>query len=63
MMACYRDTSTLMHAAVALSDAAAAAVKGRLAEAVHLVFRRSVALSLGAAAAELRQISRLARHP
>ncbi|HEY6290402.1 MAG TPA: radical SAM protein [Terriglobia bacterium] len=63
MMACYRDTSTLMHAAVAVSDAAVSAAQGRLAEAAHLVFRRSVALSLGAVAGELRQISRLARHP
>jgi len=62
MMACYRDTSTLMHAAVAVSDAAAAAAQGRLGEAVQLVFRRSVALSLGAVASELGQISRLARH-
>jgi len=60
MMAC--DTSTLMHAAVAVSDAAAAAAQGRLGEAVQLVFRRSVALSLGAVASELGQISRLARH-
>jgi MoaA/NifB/PqqE/SkfB family radical SAM enzyme len=63
MMACYRDTSTLMHAAVAASDAVAAAAHGRLREAAHLLFRRSVAQSLGAVAGEMRQIARLARHP
>jgi hypothetical protein len=31
MMACYRDTSTLMHAGVAIADAATAAAQGRLA--------------------------------
>ena len=63
MMACYRDTSTLMHAAVAVSDAAAAVAQGRLTEAGHLVFRRSLVLSLGAVAGEVRQIARLAKHP
>ena len=60
MMTCYRNSSTLMHAAVAISDALMVAARGRLAEAARLIFRRSVALSLGAVAGKLRQISRLA---
>lgn len=60
MTACYRDTSVLMHAGVAVSDAAAAAAAGRLNQAARTLFRRSVALSLAAAAQNLRQLSRMA---
>jgi hypothetical protein len=62
-MSCYRDTSVLMHAGVAFADAAEAASKGRLAKAAELIFRRSVGMSLRSVAAEVRQISRLARRP
>jgi MoaA/NifB/PqqE/SkfB family radical SAM enzyme len=46
MMSCYRDSSVLMHAGVAVEDAANAAVAGHLGEAAHLLFGQSVALSL-----------------
>ena len=39
---CYRDTSTLMHAGVAMADAA----KGRLGKAAGQIFQRSVAQNL-----------------
>jgi MoaA/NifB/PqqE/SkfB family radical SAM enzyme len=54
MMSCYRDTSVLMHAGVALEDAASALARGHPGEAVRLLFRRTVARSLGAALAETR---------
>jgi MoaA/NifB/PqqE/SkfB family radical SAM enzyme len=60
-MTCYRDTSTMMHAGIALGDAATALAAGRIAEAGGLLFRRSVAQSLGAITREAAVISRLAR--
>jgi MoaA/NifB/PqqE/SkfB family radical SAM enzyme len=62
-MTCYRDTSVYMHAGLAFTAAAAALARGGLLEAASLVFRRSVAQSLGAAAASAGHIRRLApRH-
>lgn len=62
-MTCYQDTSVLMHAGLAFTDAAATLARGGLREAASLVFRRSVAQSLGAAAASASHIRRLApRH-
>jgi len=61
IMSCYRDASVLMHAGVAIEDAARAAASGRVREAVRLLFRRSVARSIGSLVEEARQISRLAR--
>jgi hypothetical protein len=58
-MACYRDNSVLMHAGVALEDAAVALAKGRLGEAFRAVFRRSVASSLFAAAGSAPEVLRL----
>jgi hypothetical protein len=46
MMACYRNASMLMHAAVSAVDAAQALAAGRMGEAAGLLFRRSVAQSL-----------------
>jgi MoaA/NifB/PqqE/SkfB family radical SAM enzyme len=60
MMSCYRDTSVLMHAGVAVEDAAAALAAGRLGQAARALFRPSFALSLGAVAAQARLISNLA---
>lgn len=60
MMSCYRDTSVLMHAGVAMEDAARAAAKGRVGEAAGLLFRRTVAQSLRSAITQVRQVSKLA---
>jgi MoaA/NifB/PqqE/SkfB family radical SAM enzyme len=59
-MNCYRDTSVLMHAGVAMGDAAAALARGGVREAVSLLFRRSVVQSLGAVVAEAGYLRRLA---
>jgi MoaA/NifB/PqqE/SkfB family radical SAM enzyme len=48
MMACYRNASMLMHAAVAATDAARALAAGQIGPAVSSLFRRSVAQSLWA---------------
>jgi hypothetical protein len=48
MMACYRNASMLMHAAVAATDATRALSDGRFGTAVASLFRRSVAQSLWA---------------
>ena len=60
MTACYRDTSVLMHAGIAATDAAAALAHGRLGQAMRLLMRRSVAQSVGAAAQNLSQLTRMA---
>lgn len=59
MMACYRNTSVLMHAGVAVEDAASAVAAGRLGDAARVLFRRTVALSLGAVAAQAGQVLNL----
>jgi len=61
MMACYRNASMLMHAAVAATDAARALAGGQIGAAVSTLFRRSVAQSLWALAEETPRLRRLAR--
>jgi Radical SAM superfamily len=61
MMACYRNASMLMHAAVAAADAAQAVLDGEVGSAVASLFRRSVAQSLWALIEETPKIRRLAR--
>jgi MoaA/NifB/PqqE/SkfB family radical SAM enzyme len=61
MMACYRNASVLMHAAVATSDALSNLAVGRVGDAVALLFRRSVAQSLWALIEETPQMYRLMR--
>ena len=61
MMACYRNASMLMHAAVSASDAAHALAAGRIGEAVARLFRRSVAQSVWALREEIPKMRRLAR--
>ena len=60
MMSCYRDTSVLMHAGVAVEDALSAAGLGRLDKSLRLVFRRTVARSLWSVLSEARQVFGLA---
>jgi MoaA/NifB/PqqE/SkfB family radical SAM enzyme len=62
MQNCYRDTSTLMHAGVAVADAMLSASKGKLGEAAGHLFQRSVAKSLGSVIEEAGVIRRLARN-
>jgi hypothetical protein len=61
MMACYRNASMLMHAAVAATDAARATAAGQIGTAVASLFRRSVAHSLWALIEETAKMRRLAR--
>src|SRR5215471_2095735 len=61
MIACYRNASMLMHAAVAATDAARATAAGRIGTAVASLFRRSVAHSLWALIEETPKLRRLAR--
>jgi hypothetical protein len=61
MISCYRDGSVLMHAGIAIEDAAAALASGRIDRAMALLFRRSFLLSLRAIIEELRLIIRLRR--
>lgn len=58
---CYRDTSTLMHAGVAVADAVAEASHGRFQKAASHLFRRSVAQSMRSVVEEATIIRRLAR--
>src|SRR5215469_1561462 len=61
MMACYRNASMLMHAAVAVTDAGHALASGQIGTAVASLFRRSVAQSLWALTEETPKLRRLAR--
>jgi len=61
MMACYRNASMLMHAAIAATDAARALSAGQVSAAVATLFRRSVAQSLWALIEETPKMRRLAR--
>jgi MoaA/NifB/PqqE/SkfB family radical SAM enzyme len=61
MMACYRNASMLMHAAIAATDAARALAAGQIGAAAVMLFRRSVAQSLWALVEETPQMRRLAR--
>jgi MoaA/NifB/PqqE/SkfB family radical SAM enzyme len=58
---CYRDTSTLMYAGVAVADAVAEASHGRFRKAASHLFRRSVAQSMRSIVEEATIIRRLAR--
>jgi hypothetical protein len=60
MMSCYRDTSVLMHAGIAVGDAAVAIRTGQVKEAGRLVIKSSVAISLLAVAQQAGTIRRLA---
>jgi MoaA/NifB/PqqE/SkfB family radical SAM enzyme len=57
---CYRDTSVLMHAGVAVADAAAAASRGRIGTAFAKLAQPGLAASLGAVIEEAGVIRRLA---
>jgi len=61
MMACYRNVSMLVHAAVAVTDAARATAAGQIGTAVASLFQRSVADSLWALIEETPKLRRLAR--
>jgi MoaA/NifB/PqqE/SkfB family radical SAM enzyme len=61
MMACYRNASMLMHAAVAVTDTGRALASGQIGTAVASLFRRSVARSLWALVEETPKTRRLAR--
>jgi MoaA/NifB/PqqE/SkfB family radical SAM enzyme len=61
MMACYRNASMLMHAAIAASDAARALAAGQIGAAVTTLFRRSIAQSLWGLVEETPQMRRLTR--
>jgi hypothetical protein len=61
MMACYRNASMLMHAAVAATDAARALAAGQIGCAAASLFRRSMAQSLQALIEEAPKMRRLAR--
>lgn len=63
MMACYRNASTLMHAAVAATDAAQALAAGQIGAAVASLFRRSVAQSIWALIEQMPKMRRLACNP
>lgn len=60
MMSCYRDSSVLMHAGVAIEDATNALAGGHLGQAASLLFRRNVLQSLAAALSQTRQLLSLA---
>jgi hypothetical protein len=61
MMACYRNASMLMHAAVAATDAGRALAAGEIGSAVASLFRRSVAQSLWALIEETSKMRRTRR--
>jgi MoaA/NifB/PqqE/SkfB family radical SAM enzyme len=60
MMNCYRDTSVLMHAGIAMTDAVAALGAGQFGRAARSVLDRNVAVSLVSVAQQARNIRRLA---
>jgi MoaA/NifB/PqqE/SkfB family radical SAM enzyme len=61
IMSCYKNASVLMHAGVAAEDARNALAAGRVSEAARLMFRRSVANSLGAIIEQGPHVFRLAK--
>ena len=61
MVACYRNASMLMHAGVAVSDAARALGRGDIGAAFAPLFRRGVRLSLRAVVEQLTQIRTIVR--
>jgi len=58
-MSCYRDTSVLMHAGVAVADALASIAGGRPGDALRSVWRKSVLQSLRSVAVDAHEIGRL----
>jgi MoaA/NifB/PqqE/SkfB family radical SAM enzyme len=60
MISCYRNASVLMHVGVAVEDAGSALLAGRMGEATRLLFRPTVARSLGAVLEQGRHIFKLA---
>lgn len=61
MISCYRNVSVLMHVGVAVEEAGAALAGGRVGEATRLLFRPTVARSIGAILEQGRDIFELAR--
>jgi MoaA/NifB/PqqE/SkfB family radical SAM enzyme len=61
IMSCYRNASVMMHSGIAAGDAARALAHGEIGRSLRLLFRRSVVLSVRAAAEMAPQIARLAR--
>lgn len=55
MMACYRNASTLMHAPIAVRDAAHAFAGGQFGEGIALLFQQGVAQSIWALINEVSQ--------
>jgi hypothetical protein len=58
---CYRDSSVMLHFAVALGDAADAVFEGRLLAAVKILASRANLASIGAVVQNTRSLSSLAR--
>ena len=61
MMACYRNVSMLMQAAIVITDAASALADGDIGTALASLFQRGVALSLWALIEQTPKMRRLAR--
>lgn len=61
IMACYRNASTYMHAAIATADALQALASGEFRAASAFLFRRSVAQSLLAVVERVPQMRRMSR--
>lgn len=62
MMSCYRDTSVLMHAGIAVEDAKNELREGHFIAAARRVFNRNVALSVASVLGQARQILSLSGH-
>lgn len=62
-MSCYRNTSVMLHAPIAVTDALTSLAQGQVRQAAGTLFRRTVAQSFGALIAEARFIRRLAPRP
>jgi len=60
MLSCYRNVSVLMHVGLAVEDAGTALAAGRVGEATRLLFRPTVARSIGAVLEQGRDIFKLA---
>lgn len=60
MISCYRNVSVLMHVGMAVEDAGKALAAGRVGEATRLLFRPTVARSIGAVLEQGRDIFKLA---
>ncbi len=62
-MSCYRDTSVLMHGAIAAMDAASALRKGEVGQAARTLFQPPVATSLRAGLRASALLLRMAKRP